>query len=76
MASEHEEMRDPYEDFEPGDRVKHSKFGEGLIIARSGTGPDTKFLVKFADEGEKRLVARYAKLKKVEIAPSGGAPQA
>ena len=58
------ESNDPYDQFQPGDHVKHSKFGEGQILHRSGSGDDTKLVVSFAEEGEKRLMARYAKLKK------------
>lgn len=65
--SENGSAKDPYSALQQGDRVKHSKFGEGQIVARSGSGDETKFLVKFAEEGEKRLLAKYAKLKKLEI---------
>ncbi|MFW6303573.1 MAG: DUF3553 domain-containing protein [Candidatus Sumerlaeota bacterium] len=58
------EGNDPYEQFQPGDHVKHPNFGEGQILHRTGSGDDTKFVVSFAEEGEKRLMARYAKLKK------------
>ena len=57
---------DPYGILQPGDRVRHPKFGEGQIIQRVGAGLKTKLLVAFPEEGEKRLMARYAKLKKVQ----------
>jgi hypothetical protein len=62
MASK--ENTDPYEQFQPGDHVKHAKFGEGQIQYRTGSGDDTKLVVSFAEEGEKRLLAKYANLKK------------
>ena len=57
---------DPYAVFEKGDRVTHPKFGEGQIIQRANSGDETKFLVAFVEEGEKLLMARYAKLKRIE----------
>lgn len=56
---------DPYESLQVEDHVKHPKFGEGQIIQRSGSGEQTKFLVAFNEEGEKLLLGRYAKLKKI-----------
>ncbi|MBN1867824.1 hypothetical protein JW916_11075 [Candidatus Sumerlaeota bacterium] len=57
---------DPYESFQVEDRVRHPKFGEGTILERIGSGEDTKFVVGFAEEGEKRLMARFANLKKIQ----------
>ena len=65
MTSETSETTDPYEQFQPGDCVKHPAFGEGQILYRNGSGDDTKLVVSFAGEGERRLLARYAKLKKI-----------
>ena len=70
MATETEETTDPYEQLQAGDAVKHPKFGEGQILHRTGSGDDTKFVVSFAEEGEKRLLARYAQLKKVRPIPA------
>ncbi len=66
MASATEGGKDPYATLQKGDHVKHPKFGEGTIIDRIGTGDATKLIVKFVDEGERRLLARYAKLKKLQ----------
>ena len=54
-----------YDELQVGDRVSHPKFGEGQIMQRSGAGEDTKLIVTFAEEGEKNLMAKYAKLKKM-----------
>ncbi|NQU42886.1 hypothetical protein HQ520_06340 [bacterium] len=55
-----------FTDLQVGDRVKHSKFGEGQIMQRSGFGDETKLVVTFAEEGEKRLLAKYAGLKRIQ----------
>jgi len=65
MATEKQETIDPYEAIQPGDHVKHSKFGQGQVLHRTGSGDETKLVVSFAEEGEKRLLAKYAKLKKM-----------
>ncbi len=65
MKPEKKESTDPFEQFQPGDYVKHVKFGEGQILQKTGSGKDTKFVVSFSEEGEKRLMAAFAKLKKI-----------
>ncbi len=65
MSTENKETTDPYEQFQPSDCVRHPKFGEGLVLSRSGSGEDTKLVVSFAEEGEKRLLAAKANLKRV-----------
>jgi hypothetical protein len=65
MSTENKETTDPYEVFQPSDCVRHPKFGEGLVLSRSGSGDDTKLVVSFAEEGEKRLLAAKANLKRV-----------
>lgn len=58
-------VTDPFEQFQPGDCVRHPKFGDGQILHRTGGGDDTKLVISFTEEGEKRLLASYAKLKKI-----------
>lgn len=65
MAQE-KQTQDPYDIFQTGDKVKHPKFGEGTIMQRSGAGDATKLVVAFAEEGEKKLMAKYAKLKRLQ----------
>jgi DNA helicase-2/ATP-dependent DNA helicase PcrA len=52
--------------FNPGERVKHSRFGSGVIEALSGTGKAAKVTVKFDDEevGTKKLVIAFAGLER------------
>jgi hypothetical protein len=66
MSNDNQMETDPYGMFQAGDKVRHPKFGEGQIIQRSGTGDNTKFVVKFVEEGEKRLLACFAKLKRIQ----------
>lgn len=42
----------------PPTHVRHPKFGEGVLEARDGVGPDAKLTIKFAS-GSKTLLARY-----------------
>lgn len=54
-----------------GDKVKHPKFGQGTVMTKTGGGDSLKVTVKFSPEvGEKRLVAKFAKLKKIEERPT------
>ncbi len=52
-------------DFKPGDRVLHSKFGEGIVITAQPMGSDVKLSIAFDDVGTKNLMAVFAKLKKI-----------
>ncbi len=53
-------------DYGPGDRVKHSKFGEGVVKEVKDGGNDYLVTVDFASWGTKKFYAQYAKLMKVE----------
>ena len=50
--------------FAEGDRVTHERFGNGLIIEIDGEAPNTTALVDFENNGKKKLLLRFAKLKK------------
>ena len=52
-------------DYEPGDRVKHVKYGEGTVKAMDKGERDTKVTVEFENYGQKIMYARFAKLMKV-----------
>lgn len=59
------------EQIDIGDKVRHPKFGQGTVMSKSGEGDSFKVIVKFpADVGEKKLVAKYAKLKKIDDRPT------
>ncbi len=51
--------------FQAGDRVRHAKFGEGIVIGSRLTGDDQEIEVNFRGQGVKRLVASLAPLEKV-----------
>jgi len=52
--------------FQPGDRVRHSQFGEGIVISSQRRGGDEEVLVAFAGQfGIKRLMAGFADLKRI-----------
>jgi len=46
-----------------GQRVKHTKFGEGTIINLEGSGEHARLQIAFQGEGVKWLVASYARLE-------------
>lgn len=49
----------------PGDRVFHASFGEGDILSVKRMGADWLYEVVFDKIGTKKLMATYAKLKKI-----------
>ena len=51
--------------FKKGSRVLHGKYGEGIVILREGDGEDAKLTVHFAKFGVKKLVEKFAQLKKL-----------
>lgn len=53
------------ERFEPGDRVHHMLFGDGLILSVTKIGADWLYEIAFDTKGTKKLMATYAKLKKI-----------
>jgi hypothetical protein len=57
---------DPRDEFEIGDSVKHPKWGIGTVLYKTGSGNRTKLIVIFPEEGQKKLLLKYAKLKKVK----------
>ncbi len=54
------------QDIEVGENVRHDRFGVGEVNFLDGTDPDNiKAKVKFATEGEKNLILKFAKLTKI-----------
>jgi DNA helicase-2/ATP-dependent DNA helicase PcrA len=53
------------ESFVPGDRVRHLTFGEGEVISAKPMGADILYEIIFERVGTKKLMATYAKLKKI-----------
>jgi DNA helicase-2/ATP-dependent DNA helicase PcrA len=48
-----------------GDRVKHQRFGMGVIKELEGAGPNKKAIIQFDNVGEKKLLLKFAKLERV-----------
>ena len=46
-----------------GARVRHGKFGEGVILNLEGSGPQARVQVNFERQGTKWLVVQYANLE-------------
>ena len=52
--------------FQIGDKVKHSKFGDGIVMSSDPAGDDLQITVAFKDGGGiKKLLQSLAKLKKI-----------
>lgn len=52
-------------DFEVGDMVSHIKFGTGEVLDIYPDGADFEITIKFQGSGIKKIMAGYARLKKV-----------
>ncbi len=53
--------------FATGDKVRHSKFGEGIVMSSTPSGGDFEVTVAFKDSnGVKRLLLSFAPLEKME----------
>jgi DNA helicase-2/ATP-dependent DNA helicase PcrA len=48
-----------------GSRVRHPKYGDGVVFAREGDGEDAKLTVQFSSHGMKKLVERFAQLERL-----------
>ena len=48
-----------------GTRVRHPKYGEGIVFKREGDGPDAKLTVNFTSVGVKKLVEKFAQLERL-----------
>lgn len=53
-------------DFRHGDKVSHSKWGEGTVVSVKGSGEDMELQIAFpAPVGVKKLLAKFAPISKV-----------
>ena len=48
-----------------GMRVRHAKYGTGLIIRREGEGENAKLTINFPGFGQKKMIEKYAGLERV-----------
>lgn len=53
-------------EFDTGDRVRHRKFGDGTVISAQKFGKDAILVIDFDTAGQKRLMAAFAKLEKID----------
>lgn len=53
--------------FKRGDQVFHQKFGEGIVSACEGSGDSEKVMVYFQGYGAKKLLVKFAELKKITM---------
>jgi DNA helicase-2/ATP-dependent DNA helicase PcrA len=51
--------------FKTGDRVRHPKFGQGMVIESIVVGGDEEVMVAFEHQGLKRLLASFAHLERI-----------
>ncbi len=61
----YEEEDQPLVSLRPGMRVRHPQFGLGTILSTEMHSKDVKLVVRFANVGQKKLLARYARLELV-----------
>ena len=55
-----------FDDFSVGDMVQHNLFGVGTIIVLSGSGENQKVGIEFKDGLKKKLIVKYANLKRID----------
>jgi DNA helicase II / ATP-dependent DNA helicase PcrA len=46
-----------------GTRVRHAKYGQGLIVRREGDGENAKLTINFPGYGQKKMIEKYAALE-------------
>ena len=51
--------------YSEGERVSHSIFGAGTVISVTPAGNDAMLKIAFEKVGTKKIMANYAKLKKI-----------
>ena len=51
--------------FSPGERVRHPRFGDGVVVSTQAKGEDAEITVAFEGKGVKRLLASLARLETV-----------
>lgn len=54
----------PTDGFKGGEKVKHPKFGQGVVLAVAGFGDKQQITVNFAGVGNKTLMTKFANLSR------------
>jgi DNA helicase-2/ATP-dependent DNA helicase PcrA len=52
-------------DYRVGARVKHEKYGTGVVLRAEGAGEDAKLTISFPGYGQKKFIARFVVLEKI-----------
>ena len=61
-----EENHNPAQgELKPGTRVRHAKYGQGLIVGREGEGEMAKLTITFPGYGTKKIIEKFASLERV-----------
>ncbi|WP_460022733.1 DNA helicase PcrA [Lactovum odontotermitis] len=55
----------PSVDWQMGDTARHKKWGDGVVLAVSGSGNNLELKINFPEVGQKRLLANVAPIEKV-----------
>ena len=58
------ESRSQKEELRVGSRVRHARYGAGVVLRVEGSGPEAKLTVSFPGFGQKKFVAKFAALEK------------
>ena len=53
------------ENWNPGDKVQHKKWGVGTVVKVSGSSKDIELDIAFPQQGVKRLLAAFAPIEKI-----------
>lgn len=61
----HSSQSQTSENFKAGDRVKHNIFGEGMVLTATKMADDTLLEIAFETKGTKKIMANFAKIKKI-----------
>ena len=55
-----------FPELKAGDHVRHTQFGDGVVVSYQTAGNDAEVTVVFDGAGIKKLLMSYAKLEKIE----------
>jgi DNA helicase-2/ATP-dependent DNA helicase PcrA len=64
-AEKEKSMNFPNVDLKAGDRVRHSIFGEGVVVSNKKVKADNEVTVAFSGQGIKKLLFSLARLEKI-----------
>ena len=56
-------------EYQVGDKVRHMRFGAGVVTALTRGGRDYEVTVEFEKSGTKKMLASFAKMEKINSSP-------